>query len=359
MRKLTKKYLINSGKYFLTQHIGKRYAGNLPYYPLSIAVEVTTKCNLGCSRCEREVVSPETLNQDTAIETIRKIAPVFDYVNSISFVSGLGEPFLNPSFWEMHQIVKSHGAKVSYFTNGQIFTEELARRTIEEKTDHVFFSVDSSNKETYEKIKNRSSFDKTLRAVNILNILKRDLKSKTPHIVFNYAFQASTIDEMPSFIKFAAGQGVSMVWFTGVIPHQEKFADQAPFNIERQKMLRIFDEVRKEAYSYEIDIRLPTIHSFKNPQICEDPWQCMFIFYNGDVCACPHFREEKEYYFYVKDKKLVQDKIKYPKLILGNVNQENILELWNNEKYQELRKGLKAGTASAPCNTCYYPYGWH
>ena len=65
---------------------------------------------------------------------------------------------------------------------------------------------------------------------------------------------------------------------------------------------------------------------------------------------------------HVKDGRLVQKEISYPHLLMGNILESNILDVWNNKRYTKLRRSLvthSADRAYAPCNTCYYAYGWH
>ena len=59
---------------------------------------------------------------------------------------------------------------------------------------------------------------------------------------------------------------------------------------------------------------------------CYWPYTVMLIKYNGDVIPCCHYRAAKQY-TNLEDKRIV-----------GNVFETSILEVWNNEKYRQLRQ---------------------
>ena len=352
----------NLSKFLMSRKIVGNYSAKLSYYPSTVALEVTTKCNLACPRCERLVVDKRILGHDTPLEVVKRVLPILKYANSVTLVGGLGEPFKNKHFWDIHRMVAGTGAKVTFITNGLLMTDKNIQKTLDEGTRHIFFSVDSVNPEKYERIKQGTNTENVWNVIRKLISLKKERKVKLPKVVLNYAFQKDTIDEMSDMLELAYEEGVDQVWFTGVITHDAENIPYSFFNLDLNYVREKIVQAQKMADELGIEARFPKTEPFNKPCICSHPFDEMFIFYNGDVCACPHFREPKKYYFYVEDGKLVQKEINYPHLVMGNVLESNILDIWNNKKYTRLRRWIItrfADPAHAPCNTCYYAYGWH
>lgn len=65
---------------------------------------------------------------------------------------------------------------------------------------------------------------------------------------------------------------------------------------------------------------------------CGLPWRAMLIDIDGNVRVCCHNN-----------------------IILGNLNYDTVENIWNNDKYQELRKRLKVNDFSYGCGSaCPY-----
>jgi MoaA/NifB/PqqE/SkfB family radical SAM enzyme len=356
---LQDKRLKNYFWYLAQGDLARGFSARLNYFPLFIEVEVSTNCILSCPACARSIAPKELLGQNTTLETFKKIAPLFPYARLISFVGPLGDPFLNPNFWELHKMSKESGARTAFFTNALLMNEEHIEKVFIEKTDYVFFSIDSIIPEVYEDIKKGTDYNKVIGVVRRLIHLKREFKSELPIVCMNYIIQKKNINELPKVIEFAAREGIEKVWFTGLIIHNEESIENSMFKIDYNYLSSSFKKVKILAKKLHIKIRLPQLLFPVKYRICCDPWRTMSIYYNGDVCACTHFRFSKPYYFYVENNMIRQGVINYPPLIMGNINNECVLDIWNNKKYQELRLNLKKSLAEFPCKSCYYPYGWH
>ncbi len=330
----------------------------LPYYPLVLMIEVSGKCNFVCPRCERMIFPQSELGIHTSLETIKKVSPLFDYAYSVYFVGGLGEPFLNPEFWQIHKIAKEHGVRTGFFTNGSLLDKEL-ENIFKEKVDSVLISVDSADKKTYEKIRVGGKFEKIIGNVKKLVGEKKKRNLKKPEIGLSFSYHAGTLKEMPDFVDFAYGLGVDFLSFAALIAHKPEMINESPYLVPEKTKREIFKEVEKRAKKYQLPVRLPNISISDGEELCPHLWRDLCLFYTGDICTCPYFRNDKTYYFYVDKGKIKQDVIKTPGLIAGNVNREPVLSIWNNQTYQSLRKKMKRGNPPPPCDHCYFRYEIH
>lgn len=328
------------------------------YYPLTLMIEVSAACNLACPRCERQTTNKSNLGKLTSLETIEKITPILPYVYSVYLVAGLGEGFLNPDFWSIVKILKKTGVKVGYFTNGVLLNKENIDKTFTERIDSVLISFDSLKKENFEKIRKGANFEKIVENVKSLLAERKRRGTKNLSIGINFAAQKSTIEEMPEIVRFAKSIGLDFIYFTTLIAHKKEFIPECLFDFDKNRLQKVFSETKRLAERLGVSIRLPGCQ-MESDGYCPHLWREMIIFGNGDVSPCPHFRQPKKYYFTIKNRKIIQKEITFPSLIVGNVYKDPILGIWNNRKYQNLRRNFKKGSLDSPCRFCYFRFGLH
>ncbi|MFH1249423.1 MAG: radical SAM protein [archaeon] len=339
----------------------KFYPSRARYYPSYLQIELSTTCNMECPRCERSVMSKGILNKHTPLSYFKKLEPILPYVNFITLGAGLGEPLLNPEFWQIHNYLKSFGIKVHYTTNGLLLTKENIEKTFKYRTDSMDISLDSLKKEVYEKIRPipHSPFDIVMQHLGEICERKRQLKSKTPTIAIGFAAQKENIEEMPSIVRFAKKIGADNVWFTALTCHNKDSVKSSLFNLDKGDIKRIFDETENLAKDLNMPIRLPKIFGV-NTSKCSCPfiWEMMMLFINGDVCCCPHFRDTRKHFFCIDEGNLIKKETTMPSVILGNLNEESIEKIWNNRNYKTLRYDNKRDLNES-CKKCYFRYGIH
>ncbi len=327
------------------------------YNPLMIAFEITTRCNLHCIRCERRAITPLHLNKDMDEAVFERLTPLFRYVRGVSIVGGLGEPLLAKKFWNYLVRMKQDKCQVMYFTNGTLLTDDVIKKTFAHDVDAVAFSIDSLSKSIYERLKTGGNFQYSVERINSFLRLRRETGAKT-RLMLNCAVQRDTLDGMIPLIDFAAEHEIDRLWFTGVITHVPSEVPNSHLTMRLEDLTDIFDEVREKAKKAGVDIRLPET-KIDGRQICKDLWTNLYIFYNGDICACPHFREEKTYFFHVLQNAVVQESRLLPSTILGNALTDNVLELWNGEQHKIMRSAMLSGSPQAPCLGCHFSYDLH
>ena len=97
-----------------------------------------------------------------------------------------GEPYLNPKFLDMVKYASQNGIFTITSTNAHYLNDEMAKQTIESKLDKLIISIDGSTQESYEQYRIGGQIDKVIEGTK--NILKwrKQLKSKTPYVVFQF-----------------------------------------------------------------------------------------------------------------------------------------------------------------------------
>jgi sulfatase maturation enzyme AslB (radical SAM superfamily) len=107
-----------------------------------VYLEVTTRCNLACRTCVRNVWGEPLADMTDAtfgrvLEGMRELPDLREVL-----FGGYGEPFAHPRFLDYLAAVKGLGVRVTVSTNGTLLDEERARALVDIGADVLSVSVD-------------------------------------------------------------------------------------------------------------------------------------------------------------------------------------------------------------------------
>jgi radical SAM protein with 4Fe4S-binding SPASM domain len=122
-----------------------------------------------------------------------------------------GEPYINPKFLEMVQYAQSKGIYTITSTNGHFLNETNARKTIESGLDRLIISVDGTTQDTYESYRKEGNLEAVLQGARNVVKWKRELKSKTPHIIFQFLVVRPNEHQIPDIYRLAEEIGIDEV----------------------------------------------------------------------------------------------------------------------------------------------------
>lgn len=328
----------------------------LPYYPRSVQVEITTKCNLRCKMCPNQGFKGFKMT-DMPIETykkaIRQSLPELDFV----YLWGVGEPMLNPNFTKMVGIAKGVGAKVSFSTNGTMLDHKIARKIVELGVDDIIFSVDSADPETFEGIRKGAKFDKVIGNLEGLLGLRKEMGSKVPRVSMTCALMKDNLDGMSEMVKLAHRIGVPSVWFQNVISWNDFTSKQSLLSFRKSVVIRkAFDETKRLAGRMGVKVRFPQLEVRGN-SLCRFPWfGPMNVRWDGTVTLCPWIAYPLDVYFVLKKGTVARQHEFFEPLVMGSIHKSSLKEIWNNEKYRKARGLFKRKKQPYPCNLCLHQY---
>src|SRR5205809_818605 len=204
--------------------------------PVSISFEPTTSCNLRCPECpsgSRAFTRPTGMLQKNFFkETIDQLHKQLLYL--VFYFQG--EPYLNPSFLDMVKYASSKKIYTATSTNAHYLTDINARRTVESGLDRLIISIDGTTQETYEQYRVGGRLNKVLEgAANIVR-WKKQLKSNTPFIIFQFLVVRHNEHQIEDVQRLAREIGVDQVRLktaqvydyendpNKLIPTQEKYS---------------------------------------------------------------------------------------------------------------------------------------
>jgi MoaA/NifB/PqqE/SkfB family radical SAM enzyme len=181
--------------------------------PVSISFEPTTSCNLRCPECPsglRQFTRPTgMLKKDFFTETIDDIHRHLLYL--IFYFQG--EPYLNTDFLEMVKYASKKGIYTATSTNAHYLTDEAARKTIESGLDRLIISIDGTTQDVYQQYRVGGHLDKVLEGARNIVKWKKELKSKTPFVFFQFLVVKPNEHQVEDIKRLAKEIGVDEVRF--------------------------------------------------------------------------------------------------------------------------------------------------
>src|SRR5437870_5204930 len=117
--------------------------------PSHIILEGTSKCNLYCPMCPRELkyFPPIDMEMDLFSKIIEEGKDHLEFV--VPF--GGGEPLLGKEIFNMISLCRHHGIRAWISTNATILDDRRSRELIRSGLDYIIFAFDGATKEVYEK----------------------------------------------------------------------------------------------------------------------------------------------------------------------------------------------------------------
>ncbi|NMM46786.1 radical SAM/SPASM domain-containing protein [Marinigracilibium pacificum] len=198
------------GSYYWSKWTGKvRQAG----IPVSISVEPTTSCNLRCPECPSGLRSftrdTGALQLDTYKKLINEVSNRLTYL----LLYFQGEPYLNKHFYDLVSLASKNRIYTATSTNAHYLTKENAEKTVKSGLDRMIISIDGTTQDTYQQYRVGGKLDKVIEGTKNLIEARKNLKSKTPFIIFQFLVVKPNEHQIEDVKQLAKDLGVDKVVF--------------------------------------------------------------------------------------------------------------------------------------------------
>jgi len=271
--------------------------------PTHLIIEPVSACNLRCIMCyqiDESFTDNKEFMGKMSLDLFKKI---IDDAHAIGVkaitLTGRGEPTLHPQLGEMLEYCSGKFYELKMNTNATLLNEKLIHKILKSGINDIVFSVDSHEKKQYESIRIRGIFEHVLKNIKLFKKIKENYPDS----------RCSTR-------------------ISGMIVNKEQNAEEIKNFWEPyvDNVILFHAQQRWDTYNNPIEI------SGKNP--CEFLWGEMYVWYDGKCNPCDvDYKSELE---------------------VGNINKNNIKEIWNGELYKNLRSSHLSGKRSEcfPCDRC-------
>ena len=315
--------------------------------PLLLEFTSNNLCNLKCVMCRPNGLSPLLLEpelvQSVLVDQLMPDALVL-------LPSAGSEPFLGDIEALTDGCLK-HGVQLFLITNGTLMTRRKLER-LAPVLGRLHVSVDGHRADLYERIRVGGKFDKL---VENLKMAGQVAQTGGFEMLLSTVYSIEMVDEVDEYIRFAASVGADAVEFQRIRHATEEAKDLDPFlALEPQRIERSKARALKAAEEEGIDVHLafwPTLFGGYNKRVRRR-------FLHNDV-EQSLIRAQPDYcYMAATYMKVLPDGRVQPccaagdNLYMGNIKEQSVDEIWNGEKFQELRRSLYEHRPPPVCQTC-------
>jgi radical SAM protein with 4Fe4S-binding SPASM domain len=185
--------------------LGKQVALSYLGYsaPLEVGWDVTYRCNAHCSYCTNWTTDYPNMPLDKVAVLVDRVRRLGTFQMSLSG----GEPLMRKDIVEIVELIKGAGMRCSLVTNGSISREPLFRALMEAGIDTIAFSIDGATKETHERFRQGTSFERLIRSIETCVRLTREHGYAT-RLSTNTVLTNANVQEIPRIAELIRSLGL-------------------------------------------------------------------------------------------------------------------------------------------------------
>lgn len=278
-------------------------------FPLHLDIETTNICNLQCPMCPRTIMLANETFSELGFMSKDDYKRIIDEaskngVKSIK-LNYLGEPLSHPDVVWHVQYAKEQGViDVMMNSNASLLTKQLGIDLLNAGLDNLFVSFDAVDPKDYSSQRTGTTIGKVIDNLYNFTVEKKKIRPECQ-------------------IR------VSMVMYEN-IKWQEQF-----------EALKVIWRNHVDAVGYGFYIDRDELSATSYPEVkgfhCAQPFQRMFLKYNGNVTIC-----------------CVDDK---DETVVGNWHNDSLTKIWRGKEYRDIRNKHANGKYYdiEMCRKCYLP----
>jgi MoaA/NifB/PqqE/SkfB family radical SAM enzyme len=334
-----------------------------------VYVEVTNKCNLNCTTCMRNVWDVQYGNMSD--ETFARILSGLESLSHKPelFFGGYGEPLSHPRILDFVEQAKKAGHSVSLITNGILLTEQVTHRLIDLRLDKLWVSLDGASPECYADVRLGDALPMVIENLTRMRSQKfqtfgYSFWAGVPKLGIAFVAMRSNIHDLGEVIRMGTRLGAVEFSVSNVLAHNTELLDENLYM--RSMSMAPSAQLSPLIHMPLMDINKKTIGAltdvlkgmnrlnFFGGLLNQNTDQCPFvergslsIRQDGKVSPCLPLLYTHEHF--LDDRKRTSKEY-----FVGDLNEKDLLDIWNEAGYIELRKRLQDFDFSpcAFCNSC-------
>lgn len=315
--------------------------------PATVSIEPTIRCNMRCPMCDRTHKEDFQKHQQNEMSTellLNNIQVMGEMGVKQVLIIGGGEPLFRKDIVSILQAIKQYGMICHLWTNGTLFTPEMASEIIS-NVDILTISLDSCHEEEHDKSRGvRGSY---ARIMNTLEYVKAFRKNEFL-LRFHSVISKYNINHLEDMVDFAIENGAGELGGAVVNPFDFVPKDMVFLEEDQSLVKRTIENFKEKAKRNDIDLagcynpifdntlkdystKYRLSGACDNTTTCFGLWSMSQIRPNGDVSVCC--------FTY--------------KPIIGNLHDMNFRDIWNSPKATEMRIKVKHGhLLDTACKGC-------
>lgn len=309
MEKAIKYYIPNTDKGIVGNLSKRLFTRSVPKFPRAIQIQTQTGCNGACIFCPYKDSYDKVPKGKMSDELFNKIVAEIAQYNMTKRISPylMNEPFLDKTILDKSRYIKQlvPASKVVATTNAGKLTREIVDDIVRDNPFRaIYISMQGIEKVPYEtSMQGSLEFEETLENVEYL---VEQQKKHLPNLKIVVTMIKTSMINAEAAVKHWLAKGI-----------ESKYT----LLENRGGNLSDFDKINLENKQQHIH--------------CSRLFKQAFILFNGDMLLCC-----TDY---------------YKTMVLGNVLESSIYDVWNSKKAVEIRKNFLDGNLkdNPLCASCY------
>lgn len=313
-------------------------------------------CNLRCIMCaQADGVPVEVMKRDDAVRLLDEILPGM----TLWTPSALSEPML-ANIRLVVQKCREHEVYLNMYSNctlldGQKFAD------MADRIHKLWISFDSSRKEVLEMLRAGADFDRVV--ANIRGILEVAAERSVP-VGFVAVLVKDNLEHLHELVDFVADLGAvasrSDLRIQPMLDNAVRCRDQNVFAAFSEQQIvaaidRACERARTRRMIFHVDIDDPYRRNVvpQPPMAREISPEVLSIMIDEVRERFPHFCSMASNYVKIEPTGEVYPCCRGPKeLLMGNVNEQSMAEIWNGDRYRDFRRRMHAKDYPDVCRGC-------
>jgi MoaA/NifB/PqqE/SkfB family radical SAM enzyme len=273
-------------------------------YPVLLKIDVSPFCHLRCPVCLHAIppgIPKQDIRRDMqmGLSLFKKLVDEISGRTWVLSLQHLGEPLFNKDLASMCAYAHKKKLNTFFVSNMSVKLKDAQiKEIIQSGVNWISIALDGFSQETYGKTRVGGSINLVKTNIEKFLAIRRELNMKTPFIEIQSLLFRHNLHEKHKVIRFCKDIGVDKLTF--------KRGSEHPWIKPRPAKT---PEAR-------IKNRMP---------LCFWPYFSGVVLYDGDVVPCCWHRHDNAY---ARDKERIK---------MGTIVKNRFMDVYNNERYRELR----------------------
>ena len=313
-------------------------------------------CNLRCIMCaQADGVPVEVMKKADAVELLDEILPEM----TLWTPSALSEPMLA----NIRMVVdkcREHEVYLNMYSNCTLLDGEKFA-DMADRVHKLWISFDSSRKPVFEMLRDRADFDTVVG--NVREILKVAIEKSVP-VGFVAVLVKDNLEHLDELVDFVADLGAvdarCDLRIQPMLDNAARCRDQNVFAaFTEEQICAALDKACERAHARKMIFHVDMDDPYRREVMPQAPMsrqitpEVLSVMLDEVRERFPHFCSMASNYVKIEPNGEVYPCCRGPKeLLMGNVNERSMAEIWNGDKYREFRRRMNAKDYPEVCSTC-------
>ncbi len=286
-------------------------------FPGVIRIEPSATCNLACIHCPTGTLGNPVKGNMTKELFLKIKEEIKEFNIRVAVLYMGGEPFINKNFFFMvEELKKINIPFIKTVTNGMLLNKKIINDIVNSGLDSIEISLDGNSSEINDFIRKNSNHQKVLD--NLILLYEEKIKTNSKINITVSSTQFKKLDKNNKLVSSPSH------WIEKKL---EKYINLKMLNINYVDAIKWSDmKIDNTVFDVVEDENDITSNS------CDHVINTMTVRYNGDIVPCCYDLTSQ--------------------LIMGNILEDKLSNIWNNNKYLKLRKSINNGKLFSICVDC-------